>query len=100
VTGIGTLHERYKYHPGTYEWRISPNEALDFLTEILPYLYGKQQEALIAIEYQSKQGTKNHKGRGYIVPDNLVQEKEAYYLKLQELKGTSSKGRGRPKLQH
>jgi hypothetical protein len=97
LTGVGALHERHKYHPGTYEWRLSPNDALDFLTEILPYLRGKHQEALIAIEYQNKQGNKNHKGKGYIVPVELVQEKDSYYLKLQELKGTSSIKRGRPR---
>jgi hypothetical protein len=98
ITGIGVIHERYKYHPGTYEWRLNPKDAVDFLTEILPYLRGKYQEAMIAIEYQSKQGTKNHKGRGYVVPQALIDEKESYYKKLQEMKGTSSIKRGRPKL--
>ncbi len=97
LVGVGSFHERKKYHVGTYEWRIPPIDAADFLKEILPYLKSKKQEAEIAIEYQSKQGHKNSTGKGYTVPQNLIDEKEAYYLQLQKLKGTSAIKRGRPK---
>jgi hypothetical protein len=97
-TGIGSLHDRAKYSAGTYEWRIPGRAAADFLAVILPYLRNKKEEAEIAIEYQSKQGHKGSTGRGYTVPQELIDEKESYYLRLQNLKGKSGKGgkRGRP----
>jgi intein-encoded DNA endonuclease-like protein len=98
TTGVGSLNERKKYYPGTYELRISPLESVDLLKAILPYLKGKKHEAEIAIEYQSQQSHKNSGGKGWIVPQEMVDKKESYYLKLQQLKGTSGK-RGRPKLQ-
>jgi LAGLIDADG endonuclease len=96
LTGVGSIHEKTQ-NPGSYNWQIRSIDASDFLKLILPYLKCKKEQAEVAIEFQGKQGHKNSTGRGYTVPLELSQEKETYYLKLQTMKGTSSKGRGRPK---
>lgn len=98
LTGVGSIHE-HTQSPGAYNWQIRSKEARDFLVAILPYLKSKKEQAEIAIEYQNKQTHKNSTGRGYTVPQNLIDEKEAYYLQLQNLKGISGKlgRRGRPR---
>jgi hypothetical protein len=67
------------------------------LTAILPYLLGKKQEAEIAIEYQSQQGHSHSMGKGWTVPQNMIDDKEQYYRKLQKIKGTSGKNGNRDK---
>lgn len=100
LVGVGTIHDRTKYSKGVYEWRLPARDAAEFLVAILPYLRNKREQAEIAIEYQSKQGHKISGGRGWTVPQELIDEKETYYKKLQELKGKSgaSGKRGRPKI--
>jgi hypothetical protein len=82
------------------QWRLSPHEGVELLEAILPYLRNKAQEAEIAIEFQSKQGHKNNtKGRGWTVPQEMIDEKEKYYQTMRELKGTSG-GYGDPETGH
>ncbi len=97
LTGAGTIHDRTKYHKGTYEWRMNARDANDFLIAIVSYLKCKRKQVELAIEYQSQQGHKKSGGKGWVVPQEMIDKKESYYLKLRELKGTSSIGRGRPK---
>jgi hypothetical protein len=93
--GIGSIHEE-SADPSMQAWRINPNDAVDLLKAVLPYLILRKEEAEIAIEYQWKQGHKNSTGKGYVVPPEIVAEKEAFYQRLHALKGTSGL-RGRPK---
>jgi intein/homing endonuclease len=101
MTGVGSVHAKRDKNGQVYQqWRMSPRDGVDFLKAILPYLKNKQMEARIAIEFQSKQGHKNNTvGIGWIVPKELIAEKERYYQTLRSLKGTSggNGGRGAPK---
>jgi hypothetical protein len=95
--GVGALNQ---VSPKIYHWTISSQEAANFLKIILPYLHNKAAEANVAIDFQSRQGHKQigHTGKGWVVPKNLIDEKETYYKKLQDMKGMSGKlgRRGRP----
>ena len=100
LAGVGSVVVNNHRHGWVYySWRMSPHDGAEFLATILPYLRNKAQEAEIAIEYQSRQGHKTSTGRGYIVPQHLIDEKERYYQTLRTLKGRSGGmgGRGRQK---
>ena len=93
MSGLGTIF----HNPiqGVYQWRLSPREGAELLEAIYPYLRNKSVEAQIAIEYQSRQGHKNSGGKGWTVPQELIDEKESYYQRLREIKGKSGANGGR-----
>lgn len=101
LAGVGSVHEKHDPNGTIYQqWRMSPHEGAAFLEAILPYLRLKGPEAELAIEYQSKQGHKHNTiGRGWTVPQNMIDEKERYYQALRAMKGRSggNGGRGKPR---
>jgi intein/homing endonuclease len=99
IAGVGTVHiKRDKSGVDYLQWRMSPREGVEFLKAVLPYLRVKKEEAILAIEFQEKQGHKNGStGKGWIVPQELIDEKERYYQALRTMKGTSGSGGGRGK---
>ena len=88
MTGVGSIH-RKKEDPENCAWRINPRNAAALLKDILPYLIIRKEEAELAIEFQSKMGTKNLGGQGYVVPQSVVAEREFYYQEMHRLKGSS-----------
>jgi hypothetical protein len=102
LAGVGSVHVKNDRNGTVYQqWRMSPHEGCDFLKAILPYLKVKAEEARIAIEFQAKQGHKNGvtTGKGWTVPQDMIDEKERYFQALRKIKGRAGGegGRGAPR---
>ena len=88
-TGLGNVFENIKKgYPDNYAWRLGPKDACALLNAIMPHLIAKKPQAELVIEYHDELGGRGgHKGRGYVVPPEVVELKEQYYNQLRALKG-------------
>ncbi|KKN73612.1 hypothetical protein LCGC14_0399280 [marine sediment metagenome] len=67
-----------------YSWRVQGNQAKDFLLKIIPFLRYKKEQALLAIDFQTKK--QEQKGKPYVkLPDIIVQEREEYRNRLRRM---------------
>lgn len=87
----GTLTDRKPDNRGrrrpAFRWMICSRDAVPFLEDILPYSIVKAEEIRTAIEFQSTmfQGQGQYT-RWNKVPDEEVSRRNAYRIRLQELK--------------
>lgn len=74
----------YKSHwKECYSWRLSSNQAQDFLRLVYPYLRIKKSQADIAIEFQEVKRTKN--GQFVSLTTQQLACYDSYYMKLRQL---------------
>lgn len=111
-TGIGNIFEKMKNSDREqvgYNWITCSNDALDLLIAISPYLSLKLDEANLAIQFQSTKKSKTYNdsdnvrgygGRGRLggLDKELIEEREAIYRQLSEMKGAISRRGRKPKL--
>jgi len=64
------------------EWRLSSNQAYEFLKLIYPFLIVKSDQVKLAMEFQSKMRV----GRNTRLTEEELETREYYRLKLMELK--------------
>jgi hypothetical protein len=71
---------RRKQRP-CWAWRVMSNEAAAFLESLLPYLRIKNEQALIALEFQA------HMQAPLVrpVPDAAIRQREAFRVRLRAL---------------
>ena len=76
--GTNILHPTiYPNRKRIHMWRISQVMARDFLTDLLPYLKIKREEAVLAIEFQALKSFRF--GRAGIPEANLKRRDEIWY---------------------
>lgn len=73
-----------KYKP-IYHWSVLSIQAEGFIKIILPYLKVKRKEAELALEFRNHMNNYIRRN-GRIIDDKEVKIREAYKLKLEELK--------------
>jgi len=88
MTGVGSLNHYVSSQYGTiqHEWRLISKDAGDILRAMFPYLVVKHEKAIVAIEFADLIETSKHGGRGYVVPENIVKQKEILFQRLVKLK--------------
>lgn len=83
----GAIHARRGAHVFTYQWRLSGNGAVPFLTDVLPYLMVKQDEAQLAIDFQAR-----ITGARFLpLPQAEIDARQAMKDRLHALKGAMYK---------
>lgn len=83
----GTIAERKKYkshHKTSYRWRVTSNDAKNFLEKIYPWLITKKEQALIGIDFQNNM--KKFGGRFSTTPESVIKNREDVFEKLKLLK--------------
>jgi len=65
-------------------WVISSAEAEGFLKCLLPYLKVKKEEAKVALAFRKHLNSTRRFGK--ILPIEVIAKREAYRIKLQEMK--------------
>ena len=74
-----SAHHRNSKNRIFYEWRLSSVNAANFLTEVLPWLFVKKDQAKLAIEFQ-QHVTQNRSTR------YSLEERQVFYEKRETMK--------------
>lgn len=83
-TGLGSVRKiatTYYKHPH-YVWDLGTRQTEQLLREILPYLVGKREQALIVLEYCEQRNTDNH----HKLTDEEIARCDWYFNRLKEMK--------------
>lgn len=88
MTGLGTINHYISKSYGNrqHEWRIVSHEAAECMQVMLPHLLVKKEQVLVALQFAEVVNLYRHKGRGYVVPSDVVELKEHWWKKMQEAK--------------
>lgn len=78
--------ETNKWKTG-YDWKLSANQALKFLQDLIPFLILKKEQAKVAIEMQELQKSKQHQ---FAKTDKVVED--FYELCYQKMRLLNKKG--------
>jgi hypothetical protein len=81
-------HRRERPRKTYYQWGVGGSRALKCLQDLLPYLRGKREEALVAIKWPRWGRT----GRGHTVSEEVVDQRREIRLSLKRIK-REKKGR-------
>ena len=92
-TGLGRIYITTNIRYGvTHTWRLYTNDAKALLITILPYLRDKRDQAELALDFIHRHNRSSlrgvGKGRGYQIPQEVMDEREKYYQALRDLKKT------------
>ena len=87
----GTIAARKKgkeHHKIAYRWRLTTNDAENFLRKIYKFIIVKKEQVDIALEYQEYIHSikKRFGGRYSKMPPEEICKREVYFMKLKELK--------------
>lgn len=78
------------HHRTMHVAHVGGRRGIEILRQLTPYLKAKKEEAKLASTfYRTCVAPYNHRACGFNrrpVPDNILERRHAYYLKLQELK--------------
>jgi hypothetical protein len=77
---------KHKDHTPMNVWVLSSIEAEGLLKRILPKLIVKADEARVALAFREHIRSTKRLGRGGKMPIDIVAKREAYRIKLQEMK--------------
>jgi len=76
----------------TYQWKLTANQAKEFLEKIVPYLKIKKEQAILAIEFQKSKSiyTKQHLKQsnyngGNVIPITEINRRNDIALRMRKL---------------
>lgn len=67
----------------SYRLTWSSNQGAEFLRQIIPYLHGKKEQAILAVEFQEQTSSQS---RGIPLTEDQLALRETFYLQLRLLK--------------
>ena len=76
----------------TYQWKLVSNQAMDFLSEVAPYLKIKKEQAELAVcfqrsknDYTTRHLAKSNYNGGNVIPPNEVSRRRKLKQKMHKL---------------